>query len=121
MIDHPDVIRPADHARWQPDKMGKSTLFESPRILVGLNAFEPGQVHARIARATAPNDGPRAVLGAPGERDARPAGGGRRDGGGGGGARQGGLGAAPGPRPGSGAPPANNALADAFARAKRGG
>jgi len=23
--------------------MGKSTLFESPRLLVGLNAFEPGQ------------------------------------------------------------------------------
>ena len=26
--------------------MGKSTLFESPRLLVGLNAFEPGQSHA---------------------------------------------------------------------------
>ena len=26
--------------------MGKSTLFESPRMLVGLNAFEPGQSHA---------------------------------------------------------------------------
>ena len=26
--------------------MGKSTLYESPRVLVGLNAFEPGQVHA---------------------------------------------------------------------------
>ena len=26
--------------------MGKSTLFESPRLLVGLNAFEPGQCHA---------------------------------------------------------------------------
>lgn len=25
--------------------MGKSTLFESPRLLVGLNAFEPGQAH----------------------------------------------------------------------------
>jgi len=51
MIDHPHVISPADHARWQPDKMGKSTLFESPRILVGLNAFEPGQVHALHAHA----------------------------------------------------------------------
>jgi len=51
MIDHPDVIRPVDHARWQPDKMGKTTLFESPRILVGLNAFEPGQVHALHAHA----------------------------------------------------------------------
>ena len=26
--------------------MGKSTLYESPRLLVGLNAFEPGQAHA---------------------------------------------------------------------------
>jgi quercetin dioxygenase-like cupin family protein len=26
--------------------MGKSTIFESPRLLVGLNAFEPGQAHA---------------------------------------------------------------------------
>jgi gentisate 1,2-dioxygenase len=25
--------------------MGKATLFESERLLVGLNAFEPGQVH----------------------------------------------------------------------------
>jgi mannose-6-phosphate isomerase-like protein (cupin superfamily) len=27
------------------DKMGKSTLFQSERLLVGLNAFEPGQEH----------------------------------------------------------------------------
>ena len=26
--------------------MGKSTIFESSRLLVGLNAFEPGQQHA---------------------------------------------------------------------------
>jgi quercetin dioxygenase-like cupin family protein len=26
--------------------MGKSTIFASPRLLVGLNAFEPGQAHA---------------------------------------------------------------------------
>ena len=31
--------------------MGKSTLFESPRLLVGLNAFEPGQSHALHAHA----------------------------------------------------------------------
>jgi quercetin dioxygenase-like cupin family protein len=43
---HPVVIRPADHAQWHADKMGKTTLFESARILVGLNAFEPGQAHA---------------------------------------------------------------------------
>ena len=45
-MEHPVVIRPADHAEWRPDKMGKSTLFESPRMLVGLNSFEPGQFHA---------------------------------------------------------------------------
>lgn len=43
---HPEVIRPADHAVYSPDKMGKATLFQSPRLLVGLNAFEPGQSHA---------------------------------------------------------------------------
>lgn len=26
--------------------MGKSTIFKSERIMVGLNAFEPGQEHA---------------------------------------------------------------------------
>ena len=31
--------------------MGKSTIFESPRLLVGLNAFEPGQAHALHAHA----------------------------------------------------------------------
>jgi quercetin dioxygenase-like cupin family protein len=45
-MEHPSVIRPADHAEWRPDKMGKSTLFESSRMLVGLNSFEPGQFHA---------------------------------------------------------------------------
>jgi quercetin dioxygenase-like cupin family protein len=33
------------------DKMGKSTIFESPRLMVGLNAFEPGQSHALHAHA----------------------------------------------------------------------
>lgn len=46
MIEHPTVLHPEDHARFQAGKMGKSTLFESPRLLVGLNAFEPGQLHA---------------------------------------------------------------------------
>ena len=45
-MDHPSIIRPAAHAEWRSDKMGKSTLFESPRLLVGLNAFEAGQSHA---------------------------------------------------------------------------
>jgi mannose-6-phosphate isomerase-like protein (cupin superfamily) len=40
------VVQPADHAVYRPDKMGKATLFESPRMLVGLNAFEAGQAHA---------------------------------------------------------------------------
>ena len=43
---HPSIVDPAAHAEWRADKMGKSTLFESPRLLVGLNAFEPGQTHA---------------------------------------------------------------------------
>jgi quercetin dioxygenase-like cupin family protein len=50
-MDHPTVIRPADHAVYAPAKMGKATLFESPRLLVGLNAFEPGQAHALHAHA----------------------------------------------------------------------
>lgn len=48
---HPSVIRPADHAAYSPAKMGKSTIFESSRLLVGLNAFEPGQEHALHAHA----------------------------------------------------------------------
>ncbi len=31
--------------------MGKSTLYQSPHLLVGLNAFEPGQSHALHAHA----------------------------------------------------------------------
>lgn len=50
-MEHPTIIRPADHAVWRADKMGKSTLFESPRLLVGLNAFEAGQSHALHAHA----------------------------------------------------------------------
>jgi quercetin dioxygenase-like cupin family protein len=48
---HPEVIRPADHAVYARDKMGKSTLFQSSRLLVGLNAFEPGQSHALHSHA----------------------------------------------------------------------
>jgi quercetin dioxygenase-like cupin family protein len=48
---HPAVIKPADHAEWRADKMGKSTIFESARLLVGLNGFEPGQSHALHAHA----------------------------------------------------------------------
>lgn len=45
-MDHPTPLRPLDHAAFRPDKMGKATLFSSPRLLVGLNGFEPGQEHA---------------------------------------------------------------------------
>lgn len=50
-MDHPEALRPEEHAVFQPDKMGKATIFESPRILVGLNAFEPGQEHKLHAHA----------------------------------------------------------------------
>ena len=45
-MNHPSAIRPEEHAVFNPAKMGKSTLFQSPRLLVGLNCFEPGQEHA---------------------------------------------------------------------------
>lgn len=48
---HPTVLRPEAHAVFSSTKMGKATLFESPRLLVGLNAFEPGQAHALHAHA----------------------------------------------------------------------
>jgi quercetin dioxygenase-like cupin family protein len=48
---HPTVIRPDDHAAYAAGKMGKTTLFESAHVLVGLNAFEPGQEHALHAHA----------------------------------------------------------------------
>lgn len=39
------VLRPIAHAVFNPERMGKSTLFRSDRVLVGLNCFEPGQEH----------------------------------------------------------------------------
>lgn len=48
---HPSVVKPSDHAVYAANKMGKATIFESPRLLVGLNAFEPGQEHALHAHA----------------------------------------------------------------------
>ena len=50
-MDHPEAIRPEEHAVFKPDKMGKSTLFRSDRLMVGLNCFEPGQEHALHAHA----------------------------------------------------------------------
>ena len=48
---HPTVLRPRDLAVYSAQKMGKATIFESSRLLVGLNAFEPGQEHALHAHA----------------------------------------------------------------------
>ena len=50
-ISHPERIRPAQHAVFSDAKMGKATLFASPRMLVGLNCFRPGQEHALHAHA----------------------------------------------------------------------
>jgi quercetin dioxygenase-like cupin family protein len=44
-VNHPEALRPEEHAVFNPDKMGKATIFQSSRILVGLNCFEPGQEH----------------------------------------------------------------------------
>lgn len=51
VMQHPTVIAPLALAEWRADKMGKTTIFQSPRLLVGLNAFEPGQAHALHAHA----------------------------------------------------------------------
>ena len=42
-------VRPL--ARFERDKMGKATLFQGAGMMVGLNAFEPGQEHAAHAHA----------------------------------------------------------------------
>ena len=44
-MQHPSAVRPEQHAVYDPNKMGKATIFRSDRMLVGLNAFEPGQEH----------------------------------------------------------------------------
>lgn len=45
-MQHPTPIHLRDHAAYSPHKMGKSTIFRSDQVMVGLNAFEPGQTHA---------------------------------------------------------------------------
>ncbi len=50
-MEHPSVIKLQEHAQWRAEGMGKSTVFESPRLMVGLNAFEPGQSHTLHAHA----------------------------------------------------------------------
>ena len=44
-MEHPEPFVPESLASFRPDKMGKSTIFASERILVGLNCFEAGQEH----------------------------------------------------------------------------
>jgi mannose-6-phosphate isomerase-like protein (cupin superfamily) len=44
-MQHPCVFRPEEHAVFDANKMAKATLFESPRLMLGLNCFEPGQEH----------------------------------------------------------------------------
>ncbi len=48
---HPNAIAPQAYALYDGVKMGKATLFASPRMLVGLNCFLPGQEHALHAHA----------------------------------------------------------------------
>ena len=48
---HPSVIKPASLAQWRSDAMGKATIYQSSHLLVGLNAFEPGQSHTLHAHA----------------------------------------------------------------------
>ena len=50
-MDHLTPIEPRDHALYLPNKMGKTTIFRSARVMVGLNAFEPGQEHTLHAHA----------------------------------------------------------------------
>ena len=50
-MDHPTVFRPEKNAVYSAEKMGKSTVFASERIMVGLNAFEVGQEHKLHAHA----------------------------------------------------------------------
>ena len=50
-MEHPTVIRPQELAQWRAEGMGKSTIYQSSHLLVGLNAFEPGQAHTLHAHA----------------------------------------------------------------------
>lgn len=38
-------FQPEAHASFDPQKMGKATLFRSDHVLIGLNCFLPGQQH----------------------------------------------------------------------------
>ena len=47
----PEPFRPLDLATFSTEKMGKATLYQSERMLVGLNTFLPGQEHRLHAHA----------------------------------------------------------------------
>ena len=47
----PFLADPRPSASWSAAKMGKATLFQGSGLMVGLNAFEPGQEHASHAHA----------------------------------------------------------------------
>ena len=46
LLEHPSTLRPEKFAVFDSKKLGKATLFESDRLLVGLNSLLPGQEHA---------------------------------------------------------------------------
>ena len=48
-MDSSFVPEPLRHAVFSDEKMGKATLLRGAQMLVGLNAFEPGQEHAAHA------------------------------------------------------------------------
>jgi mannose-6-phosphate isomerase-like protein (cupin superfamily) len=50
-MNHPEPFRPEELAVYDAERMGKATLYQSDRLLVGLNAFEPGQEHKLHAHA----------------------------------------------------------------------
>ena len=43
------VKRLSAHAKFTPDKMGKTTIAQGDFLFAGLNCFEPGQEHAAHA------------------------------------------------------------------------
>ena len=40
------VKQVSNHARFSPEKMGKTTVAQGDYLFAGLNCFEPGQEHA---------------------------------------------------------------------------
>jgi quercetin dioxygenase-like cupin family protein len=42
----PNITRYQNYISFKPEKFTKATLFQSERLLLGLNCFEPGQVQA---------------------------------------------------------------------------